>query len=448
MSASDVPVSVERAARALLPRGSSVVLACSGGPDSQAMLAMLAKLATEHGWQLHAVGLDHGLRPEAHHELDLAETLATSLGISFRRETLELPTHGNVLANARKARYRALRRIAKDLGAQRIALGHTRSDQAETVLQRMVRGTGLRGAAAIPRQRGAIVRPLLGLSRYGVRRYLRSKGIPSAEDPTNSDRRTSRATLRHDVLPILKTLNPRVERSLARFAHRAAQDESLLTSLAQEHWQQRRGLLGSLSVRSFAEIPKALQHRVLRLWLEEADRSTQEHTLEVLLAGIQRGRLEGGPRGILLDRGYLWVEPAPSYCFHLTPADDEVPLPGLDSALRCRTSPRLPGTDPMPWSPNTVAFDRDRLHVGLRVRPWQHGDRLRPFGLGGRSKVGDIFTDAKIPRPLRAHWPVVVHGDDILWVAGLKRSNFAPVRAQSDRIVVIELDGALTERAW
>ncbi len=209
----------------LAPRGSTVLVAVSGGPDSTALFHVLALLRRRLGFGLFSHGVDHGLRGEAAAELDLAEGLARRLEVPFSRTRVGVPAGGNLQARARSARWEALRAAASRAGADRIATGHHAGDRAETLLMRLLRGTGLRGLAVLPPLDvvdGVIrIRPLHKALRADVDAHLARHGLPFASDPSNRDPRFLRVRVRHEVLPLLERLSPRIVEHLGRLADEA-----------------------------------------------------------------------------------------------------------------------------------------------------------------------------------------------------------------------------------
>jgi tRNA(Ile)-lysidine synthase len=427
----------------LAPRGSTVLLAVSGGPDSQALLDLAARVKDALGLRLFAAGVDHGLRAEAARELDLAAALADSHGIPFARLRVTVPGGGNLLAQARRARYAALRRHAREVGARRIALAHTATDQVETVLMRLARGSALRGAAGIPERRGSLVRPLLGIDRPAIERYLNERGIPFATDPSNADPRRARARLRASVLPTLAGLNPGFAAQFARFARLARADERLLARLAARELVRAGGALGSLDTAVLGGLEAPLLRRVLAAWLAAHEIPVRASWLARLRAGLRQGELAAtfGGKRVRLDGGRLWVESEAAGAEMLPlPVPGRLELPELGLALvvrvkRSRAKAELPQRE--------VAFDADRLHLGLSVRRWRSGDTLAPFGLRGHVRVGDLFTNQKMPQLLRPHWPLLVSGDDVAWVVGLRRGSLAPITPATRRVLTVEVEGAL-----
>lgn len=213
---------------ALVAPGDLVLCACSGGPDSSALLHVLARLRERLGFALVAHGVDHGLRAEAAAELALVERLAASLEVPFGVTRVQVARGSALQERARRARLDALAAAAAHVGAASIATGHTADDRAETLLFRLLRGAGPRGLAVLPPRAplpwpgGAsgpsLVRPLVRARRADVLAHVRRHGLAVADDPSNRDPRFARARLRHEVLPLLEELSPRVVDHLADLA--------------------------------------------------------------------------------------------------------------------------------------------------------------------------------------------------------------------------------------
>jgi tRNA(Ile)-lysidine synthase len=202
----------------LWQKGDRVLVAVSGGGDSMALLHVAARLRGELGHDLFAHGVDHGLRPEARAELDLAEGLARELGVPMTRSALGLRDGANLQARAREARYEALRREATRVGARVLATAHHADDRAETILLRLLRGSGPRGLAALPPRAGDLVRPLLLARRKDIQAHLARHAIAFATDPSNTDARFLRVRVRHELLPLLERLSPGIVGHLTALA--------------------------------------------------------------------------------------------------------------------------------------------------------------------------------------------------------------------------------------
>lgn len=244
----------------LFAPGDVVLCACSGGPDSMALLHALARLREELGHLVIAHGVDHGLRPDAEDELAQAARVAEGLAVPFDVTRVSVAPGSNLQARARAARYDALARAAIAAGARIVATGHTADDRAETVLLRLLRGAGPRGLAVLPprapmpEQAGlTLVRPLLRARREDVLAHLARHAIPFSTDPSNADARFARARVRREVLPLLEDLAPGVVEHLSALADMLAglPGDAALDGLgrAQRFEVERARRLGRRSVR-------------------------------------------------------------------------------------------------------------------------------------------------------------------------------------------------------
>ncbi|MBI5536107.1 MAG: tRNA lysidine(34) synthetase TilS [Deltaproteobacteria bacterium] len=211
---------VERTVReeGLIERGDTVLVGVSGGPDSIALAHVLWRLRERLGFEVSALGVDHGLRAEAGSELEQAAGVLGSWGMQFETVRLSVGRGANLMARAREGRLGALRHAAERLGAARIALGHHADDRAETVLIRLLQGSGPAGVAALPPQAGDLIRPLIRARRSDVMRHLERHGVPYSTDPTNEDRHHLRVSVRLDVMPVLERLSPRIVEHLCDLA--------------------------------------------------------------------------------------------------------------------------------------------------------------------------------------------------------------------------------------
>ena len=391
--------------RHLLGYSDAVLVALSGGPDSTALLSALAGMRDAGDVrEVTAVHVDHGLRPGSHLDGDTCALVCASLGVSLRRVKVEV-RGGNVQAAARKARYAALRREAARVGATRIATGHTQDDQAETVLLRLLRGSGARGLSGIPPRRGAIVRPLIDRTRAEVIAHVRVRALPHIEDPSNATPRFLRNRVRAEVIPVLRSLAPHASRALARAADLLRDDER---ALAVEG--RRLAAAGAVRVEDLLAEPVAVRRRVVRdLWRRATGRRAdlEARQVESVLALLGRR----GPSRAPLSRGFeacvrygaLSIRTAPV----TAPAAEPVRIPG-------------PGSHALPEGGVLEVASAAGAAWPLWWRGRRPGDRFRPEGGRGSKKLKAWLIDRKVPREVRDGLRVLA--DDagwILWVPEL-----------------------------
>lgn len=393
--------------RRLIGAGDRVLVALSAGPDSTALLAALATLrdAGELGG-VAALHVDHGLRPGGDEDAACAAEACARLGVPFARAKVKVGP-GNVQAAARRARYAALAAEADRIGATRIATGHTRTDQAETVLLRLLRGAGARGLAGIPPRRGRFVRPLIDRSRPEGIRFLAELGLPWREDPTNATPRFARNRVRLSLWPVVAALAPAAERALARTADLAREDERALARRARDVI----GGAASADLAALARAPAAVRRRMVRrLWRNATGRASRLEAkhVEAVLALVRRGRpgravlpggIEASCRYGRLDIG----RPVPP------PSDFpavEVPGPGrYELPLRGAVEIAAARAGDVPWP------------LALRTR--RPGDRFRPDGGAGSKKLKSWLIDRKVPREERDALVVLAAGSRVLAVPEL-----------------------------
>ena len=414
---------IERARDAALGSDRPLVLAVSGGLDSMSLLDAMASAAPERIAAVatfdHATGA-HASRAVAHVR---AEGRRRGLRVVAGRMPRDADRSNGLEAMWRGARYEFLRRVARERGA-RIVTAHTRDDQIETVLLRLLRGAGARGLAGLA-ARGPILRPLLEISRSRLERYAAERGLAWVDDPSNARLDALRNRLRHEVIPALRAADDRIDETLWSIGQRAAQWRADVEAIVDAAVPYRR-----------------VDERALVVVASE-------------LAGYDRDSLSvlwgalAGRVGLALDRRGTtrcvsftmqrpksgWIPLSRGWC--LEAVRDEL-------VLRRRESPpsddaTLPNAGALEWggfrfSVGDSALDDDWSAtlsgpVPPVVRRWKAGDRLAPSRGQGRRRVTRYLSDARIVGSVRAAWPVVVQGAEVVWIPGVRRSDAATVRS-------------------
>ena len=434
----------------LIPLGSRILIACSGGRDSLALMHLLH--LNRKRWQctLSVVYVDHGLRDVAH-EAQLVREQASSLGLKFSLLKVEVPEKGPSLqAKAREVRLQALSSEAARMGADLIAMGHTLSDQSETLLFRLARGSGLRGMGGIRPRRDLFIRPLLSISREETGRYLETVGCKWIDDPSNDDLRFSRVEVRKEWIPMMERSFPGVSHRIASAAISFQEALDFMErhggkALSDCLLDARTGVL-KLSGAKLKKVdrrllPLVIQKAMERVGTEQISRAHVEALMEMLKES--RGTRELHLAGVKVTQVYDEVifvgagyEEVPSTGFSKDFAEgvEEIPGPGCygcgDWLL---TIERVNPPDTVSGStPHEVFFQGDQLSFPLTLRKVQKGERIRPFGMTGSKLVSDILTDKKVPRDQRAESVVLTNGSVVLWLLGQARSNEAPVEGKAE----------------
>jgi tRNA(Ile)-lysidine synthase len=422
----DLPALAAARASGLIAPGEPLLVLVSGGADSTCLLHVAVRL----GASVSALHVNYGLRPEAGDDESHCRALAAQLQVPLVVEHVDLSSAGgpgNVQAEARAARYRLAERHAPERGAY--AAAHTLDDQAETVLYRLAVSPGRRALLGMSPRSGRLVRPLLAASADDTRTYCRVHGLAWREDASNADPRFARSRIRHEVLPVLRELNPRVERVVAETSLLLRDEAEALERLVDEEVERAGG--AALSLPELRSRPPALARLVLRRLAEAAGSFSPEEDgarvflsradADAILALAARGR--GGTASLDLGGGLRAVVEY-GYLRFTTVADPPVPEPvtlSVPGAVRFGSwrVEASPAVTARPAGPDEVPLDRGALGRDVRVRAWREGDRIRPAGLGGSKTLADLFTDAKVPRALRRSLPVAEAGGEVAWVAGL-----------------------------
>ena len=489
----------------LLQPTDRVIAAVSGGSDSVALACLLHELHARA--ELELVGLvhfNHQLRPNADHDERCATALGTSLGLSI------FTGRGDVAARARRerrsledaargARYECFARAREHFRADVVALGHTRDDQAETVLLRLLRGAGLRGLAAMHPRNGFVVRPLLACRRAELRAYLDARGIAYVDDESNEDVSIPRNRIRAELIPLLASrFNAAIvdvlagEAEVARevwewvdAAARAAAAEVVRVLPAVE--ENAKAAEASQSLRSSARLSRAPRSTVgdvrvidlarfealapaLRravLWRTMRDVSGGrpigfEHVAAALRVATADGppaidapgqRLQRIGRTVVLTgrppnakgRHLLTGEPPANLFRYPLSIPGEVQLPESGCILSAEPvcAAGLIETRAAVGNGAVAAVRGDLVHGSLAVRNRRPGDRFQPVGLGGRKKLQDFFVDRKIARHVRDTVPIVVDDSDrIVWVAGYRIDEAFRVTNASQHVLLLRLTQA------
>ncbi|MGH2798430.1 MAG: tRNA lysidine(34) synthetase TilS, partial [Thermoleophilaceae bacterium] len=366
--------------------------------------------------------LNYRLRAGAPEGEAAARRLCAALRIDLHLERPELEPGANVQAAARDARYDAAERLRVRTSADWIITGHTRTDQAETVLYRLAVSPGSRALHGMAPRRGRLVRPLLEVTRDEVRDYLRERGLQWREDPSNADRRFARARVRHDLLEALRTIGPAAERTIAATARQLREEAELLDATVSEALEELGGG-PAVSMAALREQPPALRRLVLRRLA--GDVPVPDSILELGERGTKTLDLGGGLRAVA-EYGTLRFTRARE---EAVPDPVELTVPGRVRFGDWEVEARLGGAGDVSVT---------GLGPAATVRAWRDGDRMRPAGLGGTKTLQDLFTDSKVPRALRRTLPVVeAAAGGIVWVAGVAvDERFAAAQGEPGVVVL------------
>ena len=441
---------VELAARRqhLFRPGDTLIVALSGGADSTLLLDLLVRLPGYH-LRLVAAHLNHSLRgTESDGDEEFCRKLALRHAIPFELRRIDVKSLAaekrlNLEDAGRRARVEFLDQIKEKYGASAVALAHHADDQAETVLMRLLRGSGMTGLSGMTfRNSRGYIRPLLEISRSEIEHYLRHCGMEWREDASNSDTTFLRNRIRHQLLPTLEEYNPAIRSTLAATASILGDDELLLDEMTEKAFsetcrmEEGRVVCGVGLLQMFKT---ALRRRVLRHAFKQLTGTLERITLRHIdalcdLLDSDRPNVRLAlPQGFTAVREYdllslLKTEDIPVDCaFEFT-----ISGPGIYQIPSGGTVTVEPvGTSNFPSDSGTLHLDPAMVPFPWLVRTVRPGDRIIPLGMSGRKKVKDIFIDRKIPLSERKRIPLIFSGADLIWIAGVCTSELCRLGAAS-----------------
>ncbi len=433
----------------MISPGQRIAAACSGGPDSTGLLLILQQLAPELGCTLAVVHFNHKWRSAESDQDELfVRNLAERLDLPFHAaaaDTRTERTRGNLEQTARQLRYDYFFSLIESGWADRIAVGHTADDQAETVLQRLLRGAGNRGLAAIyPTRENWLIRPLLDTSRQDVLDWLQSRGQSWREDSSNQDSRYMRNRIRQQLLPVLTEWNPSIVSVLTRSAEIARDEEAFwgeyLNPLVQQYLHKSEGIL-RVEIGPLRNMPVAVARRFLRHALEEtalsdasdgqrrrqgrstgaSDFGSVQRVLTLALSGRSgttlflpgRIRVRKEFTTLLLERSDADQAAFAGYSYKVT-IPKTVRVPEIPSLFAFELIPLASGSARYNGKRENL-LDLGIMRESLVLRNWQAGDSYRQEGQRKPRKIKELFQRWRVSRSERQSWPVVVAGGQIVW---------------------------------
>jgi len=452
----------------LVSGGEKLLVAVSGGPDSVCLLHILVKLQEELKAKLHVAHLNHQLRgAESEADADYVSDLARQWGIPVTIERRDVTGHQarqrlSLEEAAREVRYSFLTQVAGAIGANRVAVGHTKDDHIETILMHLIRGAGTRGLRGLQpytewkSKTGSliIIRPLLEISHQETEDYCRHHRLAPRLDASNLSLSPLRNRIRHQLLPLLQSYNPRVVEALLRTGRIASDDIDFLGEEIARLWDgiaQQREKTIILDKKGFDQLPPTLKRYLLRASVEKLLGSAKDiemRHIEEMMSALDKpaGKRLSLPGGLIFSLGYDQYQLA-SDLAALSP------LPGLEGEVQLN----IPGQTQIPgWHIEatiikrgqmtekggdfTAYFDLGKTGDKLLLRPRQRGDRFQPLGLSHPKKVGEFMIDAKIPSAWRQQVPIVCSPSQILWVVGWRIDDRVKVTDNTKQVLHLKFE--------
>ena len=441
----------------MIRSGEKIVVGVSGGPDSMALLYFLYELRGKLGCTLHVAHLDHKLRgEESKADAAYVSEHARKLGLPVTVEAVDV--HKNITSKeslesgARRIRYEFYEKVLASVEGNKVAQGHNADDQAETVMMRLLRGSGALGLSGIPPVRDSkFIRPLIEISRSEIDEYLRQLRIVPRQDSSNLSTIYRRNKIRLELIPMLeREYSPKIKRILQQTGEILRAEDDLLTELAREAMANCVQRLDSRTIMirtsDLTGYHLALQRRVLRLAIETLvgdlgcfDYDHVRDLLNLALCGAT-GSIINLPRkisaektydGLVLRHGYQPEIAVESFDYRIE-VPGEVKIPALSLLIKTARNISDEHRDYKADEDKFRAtFDYDKIRGELHLRNRRPGDRFQPLGMSGTKKLKDFFIDEKIPRASRDEVPILTDEDNILWIVGYRMDDRFKVTAET-----------------
>lgn len=445
----------------LIKEGDKVLVAFSGGPDSSCLLHILASLQEELGIELYSAHLNHQIRGlDAHQDALLAYRESTALGVPCFLSAVDVPLYArekklSLEEAAREVRYHMLFEVKEKLAIDKIAVAHNLDDQAETVLMRIMRGTGLNGLKGMAYKReDGVIRPLMDIKRQEIEDYCAEHQLHTALDKTNEEDEYTRNKIRLLLLPYIEeNYASNIKEILSRMSNSLREDSDYIDNIATELYREIGMRHEDYAIKFEMETIESFAAPILKRLIRQAyvdlmgtNEGLEAVHMEDALKVINSPRPELSvnlPKGIIVEKkGYnLYVSKKPLEIKTVN-FEYEIPLGGsielaelgikIETKIMSKERCKL-----LPSRANTKAFDLDKIQGKLIVRNRKAGDKIKPIGFGGTKKLKDIFIDKKIPRDARERIPIIADESKIIWIVGHDMGEESKIEETTKEVVRI-----------
>ncbi len=450
----------------LFPRGSQLLLAVSGGPDSVCLLYILFKIRQELDVKLHIAHLDHQLRgKESESEADYVKKIAADLNVAVTTDSRNVKAYKKAKGisleeAAREVRYNFLSDTAITVGADYIVTGHTLDDNAETLLLHLIRGTGTRGLIGLkPISRWQlddkkffVARPLLNVSRQQTVNYCWENEIKPRVDNSNLSLYPLRNRIRQNLLPLLESYNPGVVEALLRISTIAKDEIEFLDAVITNLWPLliiERDDFIILKKERFNILPLALKRHLLRTVIENllgTLKDIETGHIEVILEAMEKpaGRRIELPSGLILsieyERFVLGIMNVNTCPYPAIRVEQDIQVPGITAVLGWLINAEImePDSIAREENPLVACFDLDKTGLELKIGHRKPGDRFQPLGMTRMKKLNEFMIDEKVPRHWRQRIPIVFSPEHILWLVGYRIDDRAKITKKTKKVLRLE----------
>ena len=408
----------------MFPKGGTILCAVSGGRDSMCLLSILHGLSEEYPFSLAAAHYNHNLRgDESDGDEKFVENFCHEKGISIYVGSGDVIGTAKKLGKgieetAREMRYEFLRETAEKIGAEKVATAHNADDNAETVLFNLTRGSGLKGLCGIPPVRDIYIRPLLAASRAEIDSYISENSVPYRDDSTNALDDYTRNNIRHNVVPVLKSINPAFAETVSDTASLLTEDEKFLSSLAEKFIEENVSE-ASLPAKKLAGLPFPVSSRVIRQMCPKMLSAHHVKSVLDLCVSESPSAVLDLP-GITVRREYENIVFSEEILASFSPAvlypGEKVSLPTLGLEITCEETV-FPGN--IYNSLNTFFVKSDLISGDIVIRPRKMGDTIRLTEKSGTKTLKKLFIEKRIPAAKRHLIPIIADESGVIAIPGI-----------------------------
>ena len=441
----------------LIEDGDSILIAVSGGPDSVYLLDLLSQYSKTKEIFLRVAYVHHHLRKEACKELQFVKKRAAGYGFPFYYRNVSITGNKSIEDEARRKRYGALAEIAKKYKCGKIATGHTFDDQAETIIMRILRGSGLKGlcgispaSQALPRSNITIIHPLLLTRKHEIIETLNGKKIPFSIDSSNSSLKFFRNRIRHETLPVLEKINPKIKEQLVRTSFLLQDDFSFIDSLAQQEYERicKKDAEGiHFKKDKFCCLPVSLKRMIIGKTLNvlfspyfsfiiiEEVRQKIEQGCKLFSIPKFKGYVYENAGTVTISRTKPVIQK--SFCLEISLLRT-YRMPSIGIAIYSR---RVPFSKSIFCNTDkfTAYFDSGKIKDSLFLRSPKKNDVFQPLGMQKEKKLSRFFIDKNVPRHVRKTVPILICNNQIAWVAGIQISEKFKVERNCRKVLQFKI---------
>ncbi|MFQ5453630.1 MAG: tRNA lysidine(34) synthetase TilS [Candidatus Zixiibacteriota bacterium] len=441
----------------LIEKSDSILVALSGGPDSSALLHLLSQLKKEISLKLMAVYINHNIRKnDAKKEERFCRKLCDNLSVKLFIVFEDIPKLAKKMKKgleetARDFRYETFDKLCNQHNIEKVALGHHINDRVETILFRIIRGTGNTGLLGIPVKRKQFIRPLYNVTKDEIYDYLKKHKLNYCTDKSNSNTKIKRNFIRYKLLKIIReNLNSEIDSALINLSETTAEEESFLESIALKHIKKivtrTAGGKIELALADFRSYDKWLRRRLLRYCLAELsdDRQMPDKIVVDRIDclcndGGKAVSLPGNLQAVLIDKKLVvFRKQEKRFCKKLQ-LDNSLQLSYMELVVKVSLKSRRKVKLVKQKQARVVLLDYSKLVPPLIIRNIKAGDRFKPLGLKGTKKIGDYLTDRKVDKIYRDEIPVICDARGIVWLTGFEISDRVKIDKKTNEVLRIEI---------